>query len=275
MTDLASQTLQHITPRRWLYLRGVDLAIYIFPFVVLVSAWQWLSTMGHLPANILPSPLEVARAFVDQYQQGELLRDIRDSMLRLAVGVVAGISTGVMCGVILGMNRRIADVFEPVCSFFNSLSGIAWIPLALVWFGIGPKSVTFVLWNSIYFLVLFNTLLGVRSVPLVFEHAALTLGATRWQVIRDVTLPGALPNIVMGIRMGIGFGWRALIAAEMIGATSGLGFMIYNAGVNHRTDIIVTGIVIIGTIWLATHHFLLLPFERWTIERWGLVTRSP
>jgi taurine transport system permease protein len=281
MTDLiddadryANTVNRPVNKLRRVFKRLSAAAGYIFPFAVTVGAWQWLSSMGHLPANFLPSPLDVANAGIDLYRQGVLVRDIRDSLLRLAIGVVTGISTGIICGVALGMNRRVADVFEPLCSFFNSLSGIAWVPLALVWFGIGPKSVTFILWNSVFFLVLFNTLLGVRAVPRVFEHATLTLGATRWQIIRDVMLPGALPNIVLGVRLGISFGWRALIAAEMIGATTGLGFMIYNAGVYHRTDVIVAGIIIIGTIWLATHHFLLLPFERWTIERWGLVTKG-
>lgn len=276
MSDLAIAGSRRTGTGEWIRLLQSlkKFAAFLFPFAVLVAVWQAFSASGHLPSYFLPSPAEVVAAGYELYSTGQLLRDIRDSIVRLTVGVVTGVSTGVAFGVAMGLNRRVAEVFAPVCSFLNSLSGIAWIPLALVWFGIGPKSVTFILWNSIFFLVLFNTTLGVKAVPRVFEDAALTMGASRWQVIRDVMLPGALPNIVTGIRMGMGFGWRALIAAEMIGATSGLGFLIYNAGTIHRTDVILAGIAIIGVIWLATHHFLLLPFERWTIERWGLVSKS-
>jgi taurine transport system permease protein len=182
------------------------------------------------------------------------------------------VAMGLVLGVVMGLNRGVAEFFEPLCSFLNAMSGIAWIPLALIWFGIGPKSVTFILWNSIFFLVLFNTMLGVKAVPRIFEHAVLTLGGSRWRVIRDVMLPGALPNIVLGLRMGISFGWRALIAAEMIGASSGLGFRIWDAASFHRSDIILGGIILIGLIWLCTDRLLLVPLERWTIERWGLVT---
>jgi NitT/TauT family transport system permease protein/taurine transport system permease protein len=99
-----------------------------------------------------------------------------------------------------------------------------------------------------------------------------TLGGSRRHVILQVMIPGAMPSIVTGIRMSIGFGWRALIAAEMIATTTGLGFMIFNAGNFHRTDTIVLGIITIGLLWLATDRLLLQPLERWTIERWGLVT---
>jgi NitT/TauT family transport system permease protein/taurine transport system permease protein len=113
----------------------------------------------------------------------------------------------------------------------------------------------------------------VRSVPRVYLQAVLTLGAGPRQIITDVLLPGALPNIALGLRMGLSFGWRALIAAEMVGTTSGLGFMIFDASYFLRSDVVLAGILLIGVIWLVTDRLLLAPFERWTVERWGLVHR--
>jgi NitT/TauT family transport system permease protein/taurine transport system permease protein len=123
--------------------------------------------------------------------------------------------------------------------------------------------------------VFFNTLVGVRTVPKIFENAVLTLGGGRRHVIFEVLLPGAMPSIVTGIRMSIGFGWRALIAAEMIATTTGLGFLIYDASNFHQTDTILVGILTIGTLWLATDRLVLQPLERRTIERWGLVSTGP
>jgi taurine transport system permease protein len=246
---------------------------YLAPFLVLVLVWYLLASSGRFSRSFLPSPLLVAEALRELIADGRLARNIADSLGRLGLGIVVSVAMGMSLGLVMGLNRWVAEFFEPLCSFLNALSGIAWIPLALVWFGIGPKSVTFILWNSIFFLVLFNTMLGVKSVPRIFENAVLTLGGARWRVIRDVILPGALPNIVLGLRMGISFGWRALIAAEMIGATSGLGFMIWDASYFVRSDVILAGIIVIGLIWLCTDRLLLVPLEKWTIERWGMVSR--
>jgi len=163
-------------------------------------------------------------------------------------------------------------VVEPIVGFFNALSGIAWLPLAITWFGLGWTSVTFIMFNTIFFLVFFNTLVGVRAVPRIFEQAVLTMGGSRRDVIWEVLIPGALPSVVTGIRMSIGFGWRALIAAEMIATSTGLGFLIYNGANFLQSDTILVGIIVIGVLWLLTDRLLLRPLERRTIERWGLVS---
>ena len=193
------------------------------------------------------------------------------SLGRVLVGLAVSVPMGIAFGVGMGLSRGLARSVEPVASFLNSLSGIAWLPLAITWFGIGWVSVTFILWNTIFFLVLFNTLVGVRAVPRIFEHSLLTLGGTRRHIIFQVLIPGALPSIVTGIRMSMGFGWRAILAAEMISSTNGLGFLIYNAANFHQTDTILVGILLIGIIWLTTDRLILVPIERWTVERWGLV----
>jgi taurine transport system permease protein len=259
--------------RRRARFRLADVGLFCLPFAVLVAIWLLLAESRIMPRMFLPSPIAVAATLWELLLDGRLLTNVAHSLGRLLIGGAVSVVLGVGLGVVLGLNRGLARFLEPPISFLNALSGIAWIPLAILWFGIGPASVTFILWNSIFFLVMFNTLLGVRSVPLIYEQALRTLGAGRLQIIRDVLLPGALPNIALGLRMGLGFGWRALIAAEMIGATTGLGFMIFNASYFLRSDVILAGILVIGVIWLATERLLLVPLERWTIERWGLVSR--
>jgi NitT/TauT family transport system permease protein/taurine transport system permease protein len=256
--------------RRW----PVATARGALPFAVLVAAWAAVSGAGVLPAMFLPGPLDVARTGWEMARDGSLWVNIGASLGRVLLGIAISVPMAVTAGMAVGLNRRLAAVLEPVASFFNALSGIAWLPLAITWFGLGWASVTFIMWNTIFFLVFFNTLVGVRTVPCIFEQAVRTLGGARRHVILQVLLPGAMPSIVTGLRMSIGFGWRALIAAEMIATTTGLGFLIFNAQNFHQTDAILAGIITIGVLWLLTDRLVLQPLERWTIERWGLVSPS-
>ena len=258
---------------RSLQRRSWDLAAALFPFVVLLVAWQLITMAKLVPPNFLPTPHEVFVAWLDVIKDGSFFANVGASLVRLGIGFAVSTALGIVLGVLMGLHRGIADFFQPLASFLNALSGIAWAPLAITWFGLVPVAVTFIIWNSIFFLVLFNTLVGVKSVPMTYENAVLTLGGNRWHVIVHVLIPGALPSMITGLRMGMGFGWRALIVAEMIAASSGLGFMIFDARYFQRADLILVGIVTIGLIWLITDRLLLVPMERWTIERWGLVSR--
>lgn len=242
------------------------------PFAVLIAVWAILSRAGVVPALFLPSPVDVARTAGELARDGSLWINAGASLGRVLLGVIVSVPLAVALGVMVGLSRRVAPVIEPIVGFFNSLSGIAWLPLAITWFGLGWISVTFIMFNTIFFLVFFNTLVGVRTVPRIFENAVLTMGGRRRHVILAVLLPGAMPAIVTGIRLSIGFGWRALIAAEMIATSEGLGFMIFNAGNFHQTDTILVGIGTIGVLWLVTDRLVLQPLERRTIERWGLVS---
>ena len=255
--------------------RAAAAARGLSPFAVLVVAWALLTRAGVVPALFLPPPGDVARTAWEMLGDGSLWINIGASLGRVLIGVVVSLPLAVGLGVAVGLNRRLAHVVEPIVGFFNALSGIAWLPLAITWFGLGWTSVTFIMFNTIFFLVFFNTLVGVRTVPKLFENAVLTLGGSRRHVIFQVLIPGALPSIVTGIRMSIGFGWRAVIAAEMIATSTGLGFLIYNAANFHQTDAILVGILTIGILWLATDRLVLQPLERRTIERWGLVSTTP
>ncbi len=244
------------------------------PFAVLVVAWALLTHGGFVSGLFLPPPGDVLRVGWELARDGSLWINIAASLGRVLLGVVVSVPLAVALGVMVGLNRRLAPVVEPIVGFFNALSGIAWLPLAITWFGLGWASVTFIMFNTIFFLVFFNTLVGVRTVPRVFEHAVRTMGGGRRHVILGVLIPGALPSIVTGLRMAIGFGWRALIAAEMIATSTGLGFLIFNAANFHQSDTILVGIITIGLLWLATDRLVLQPLERRTIERSGLVSSA-
>jgi taurine transport system permease protein len=242
----------------------------VLPFLGLLLVWLAISEVVEPRQAVLPSPGRVLDTLVDRAGDGSLRRHLLASLERLLLGVVVGIVTGVALGVLAGLNRRVAEFLNPLVLFFGALSGIVWIPLAIAWLGIGQPMAVFIIWNSVFFLVFGNTLLGVQLVPVVLESGVRTLGASRWRTVWQVTLPGALPNVIAGIRSGIGFGWRALIAAEIVGATTGLGQMIYAAANFHRSDVIVVGSLVIGLIGVAMDRWILAPLERRTVERWGM-----
>jgi NitT/TauT family transport system permease protein/taurine transport system permease protein len=251
--------------------RAFELGLGVLPFLGLFAAWWLVTHLTGVSKAVLPSPDLVWSAARDLAATGELQGDTVTSLGRVALGAGVSIVLGVGLGLVAGLNRTVGDLLVPVASFFNSVSGIAWIPLAITWFGLGTAAVTFIIVNAIFFLIFFNTVLGVRSVPRIMEQAVRTLGGGYRVLILDVFMPGALPHIMSGIRSGLGFGWRALIAAELIAATSGLGFLIYDASNFLRSDKILVGILVIGAIWMAIDNLVLKPLERRTVERWGTV----
>jgi taurine transport system permease protein len=202
---------------------------------------------------------------------GEIFRHIGASMYRLGLGFIVGFLLALPLGILVGVNKAASNFFTPPTTFFQAIPGLAWVPLAILWLGIGHKAVTFIIFNSVFFPILFNTILGIRSIPENMINAAHCLGASPWILVKDVYIPGALPSIVTGVRLGVGYGWRALIGGEMIACASGLGFMIFDARQFLGTDVVILGMIVIGVLWMIIDFFVLRPLEKRTIIRWGTV----
>jgi NitT/TauT family transport system permease protein/taurine transport system permease protein len=233
--------------------------------------WAVVVRVFEVNPRVFPGIAAVAQAGLESLRDGTLLGHIGASLGRVAIGTLLGLLGGIPLGVAMGVSPAVSSFFTPLVRFFSVLAGIAWIPIATLWFGYGFGAITFVIFNAVFFVVTYNTLLGVASIPLPLRHAAASLGAGRWAMLTHVLLPGALPNIVTGIRTGLGFAWRGLIAAEMIATNVGLGYMLFVARDFYRTEVIVFGMIVIGLLWLALDRLLLAPLERATIERWGMV----
>ena len=236
--------------------------------VITLAIWQGLAWSEIFITYALPSPRAVGDVLWESVSSGDVFTQLRVSLGRLLVGSLLGIATGVVVGLGVATNRTIAASMVPLLTFFNALGGIVWIPVAILWFGVGPAAITFVIWNSVFFQVVFNTVSGVQLVPAVYRNAVRTMGGGRLRVVWSVLLPGALPSIVNGVRVGMSFGWRTLIAAEMIGATTGIGVYILGASQFFRSDQILAGIIAIGVVWLITDRVLLRPLEAYTVGRW-------
>jgi NitT/TauT family transport system permease protein/taurine transport system permease protein len=225
------------------------------------------------PRAFFPGPLEVVQSFGSLVYKGILPDYLEDSIVRLAVGTAAGMALGIPLGVLVGLNQRAHALLWPILLFFQAIGDIAWLPILLIWFGFGLTTMIFVIVYTVLFPVVLNTVLGVRSVPLELHRAALSLGASKARVVWEVVLPGALPNIMTGLRNGLGFGWRALIAAEIIVGTSGIGFLMFDARRAGSVVEIMLGMIVLGVLWYVVDSWVLAPIERATGERWGLVHR--
>jgi NitT/TauT family transport system permease protein/taurine transport system permease protein len=165
-------------------------------------------------------------------------------------------------------------IVTPVVTFLQAVAGIAWAPLAVLWFGIGNTAVAFLVVNSVFFSSLYNTVLGVQMIPPVLWRAVRSLGASRFQVVRELIIPGATTQLLTGLRTSMALGWRALVAAELIIGTNGLGFLMMDATKWYGTDTVICGIIIIGVIWLAFDRLIFVPIEQRTVRRWGLLSPS-
>ncbi len=218
----------------------------------LLVIWQLVSLAGIFPAFALPSPVAVWKSLVEILRQGyggqTLAADIYVSCLRILIGFVGAIVIGVPIGLMMSRNKFIFDIIDPLLQFVRPVPPLAYIPLLVVWFGIGelPK-IVLILVGTIPVIII-GTMSGVKSTPPLRISVARTLGASNAQIFRKVVLPSALPEIFTAMRVGIGVAWTCLVAAELIAASSGLGWLVQFAGQALQVSIVIVGIVIIGLI---------------------------
>ncbi len=243
------------------------------PFVLLLGGWWLLPRIVQYPAYMLPPIGDVVAFARESIMDGSLLRNVLASLARLAAGFAIGIALALPLGLAIALNRHVADTFRPVLSFLQAIAGIAWVPLTIIWFGIGNGSVIFVIANTIFFASLYNVVTGVQSIPTSLYRAVRSHGGRGWSLLVNLILPGALVQLLLGIRTSMAYGWRALVAAEMIAGSSGLGFMTMEAVQWQRTDTIILGMIVIGLIWMLMDRTVFTVIERRTVGRWGLLQR--
>lgn len=246
----------------------------LIPLVVLVVTWLVLPKLFAIPDYKLPRLGEVVRTFIVVVKDGTLLSNMLSSLARLSIATVLGGVLGWIVGLGIARNRTIAVFLQPLVAFMQSIAGIAWVPLAIIWFGYGIGPTVFVVANGVFFIVLFNTVVGVQTIASKFEDVVRTLGGTRLDILKEVIVPGALANVLTGLRLGVSFGWRALVAAEIIAGSAGLGYMAESASQRYDTPTVLVSILTIGFLWLGLERFILQPIEARTVERWGLVRRT-
>ena len=220
--------------------------------VVLLLIWQTVSVfmLDDTTRVLLPPPTAVAVAAWQLAISGELFRNLYDSLHRELVAFIWAL-TAIPVGIAMGWWTRINNQLDPLVEILRPIPPLAWIPLSILWFGVGDTQNEFIIFLGIFFPILLNTISGVKGVEPNLVRAARCLGADEAAILRRVVLRAALPQIVIGVRIGLGVGWMALVAAELVGANSGLGFMINDARTLLRTDIVIVGMIAIGLVGLA------------------------
>ncbi|WP_242902431.1 ABC transporter permease [Actinomadura terrae] len=243
---------------------------FLGPLAALVAVWAVAVQVSGAPMRVFPQVTDVLRALGDMWSSGDLFRHLGASLRRAGLGMVLALVTGLPFGIALGASRVLSAFFLPLLRFSVALAGIAWIPIATLWFGYGDRAVIFIVWNAMFFALTYNAMLGVRQIPTEVLRAARSMGTGRLRMFWEVLLPGALPSIVTGLRVGLGYGWRGLVAAEIIATNAGLGYALFQAQKYFQTDVIIASMLIIGVLWLLMDRLLLAPLERRTVERWGM-----
>lgn len=251
-------------------LRGLRLFI---PFLVLLGVWWAVQAAGQYPDRVLVSPARVWNTLVLLFEHGILAEYISTSMSMIGIASAISLAIGVPVGFLVGSNRYAARGLESFLRFLQGVSGIAWLPLVIIWFGFTHTTTLVVVIYTLIVPIIFNTMVGVRAVPEYYALALRSLGASRFRLITDVYLPGALPSIVVGLRLGMGYGWRALIAAEMLVRQGGLGDLIFGARTSGQIDRIIGGMILIGTLYIIVDRLLVQPIENLTIARWGVLRK--
>ncbi len=231
---------------------GSSTAISVATMLVLFALWWLASHLRWVPPLFLPTPETVLSRLYEsalgRLSDAPLAENFGWSMYRVFSAFVAACATAIPIGIAMGVSRVARGVFDPPIEFYRPLPPLAYLPLIVIWFGIDELSKVLLIYLACFAPLAMSARAGVRSVSQEQIHAAYSMGASKWQVIRHVIVPGAMPEILTSMRIAIGFGWTTLVAAEMIEATKGLGQMVLNASNFLRTDIVIMGIVVIGAV---------------------------
>ena len=214
--------------------------------------WWAVSAWGYVDPLFLPSPQAVLRRmlrlFSAGYMDATVQQHLAASLWRIGLALVAAVLLAIPTGIAIGRNRIAQGILDPLIEFYRPIPPLAYLPLIVIWFGIGEFSKVLLIYLAIFAPITIATAGGVRNVDPVKLRAAQSLGARRRQLLRYVIIPSALPDILTGLRIGLGVGWSTLVASELVAATRGLGFMVQSAGQFLATDVVMAGILIIALV---------------------------
>jgi len=235
--------------------------------VSLLIAWDLAIRLGRVP--LLPGPLAVARAIGELAQKGFLVKHVVASLFRVTWGYLLAVSVGIPLGILLAWYRRGGLALAPLVEIVRPISALAWIPLAILWFGVGDFSSIFIIFVASVFPLTVAAMSSVASVSTTHWNAGRNFGLSADQIALRVLLPAILPRLLVGLRLALGIAWLVVVAAEMIAVDSGLGFLIIDArNAGNRYDLVVAGMALIGTIGLALDAAM-RRVERLRALRWG------
>jgi sulfonate transport system permease protein len=254
-----SKVWRSILRSRWAVLGG--------PLLLLII-WQLAVTVGHVPANKIPAPSSVMTALRELISSGQLGTALLTSVRRVVLGLLLGISIGSALALASGLTTLGERLIDPVIHMFRTMPVLALLPLFVIWFGIGEKAKIYLIAWAVMVPIYINMFAGIKSVDPKLLEAGRVLGLNRLGQVRDVILPGAMPQFLTGLRLAMGVSWLVLVAAEEINASSGLGYLITNAQSLFQTDVIFALLLVYCLLGVTSDVIVRL------IERWALAWRS-
>jgi NitT/TauT family transport system permease protein len=242
------------------------------PFAVVGLAWELVARSGAFPRRLFPPLEDIAETFARLTASGVLPHHALETVGRLLAAFAIAALAGVALGILMGRSRRAEDLLMPLVSVGAPIPGLAYAPLFLLWFGLGNVGAVLLVGFAAMFPVALNSWTGVKAVKEIWLRAAQAMGAGERRAFWHVILPGALPYVLTGLRLGLAQAWRLLVAVEMLAAVPwGLGWMIFGAREFLNTDAMLAGIAVIGAIGLALEKLVFQRLERYTVVRWGMM----
>ncbi len=247
-------------------------AIVLPSLVAVMFLLFWDGAVRLSGSQLFPKPLDVLWGLVELAQKGLLIKYVVASLFRVTWGFTLAVIVGIPFGLLMGSNKLVQEAFNPLIQGFRPISPIAWIPVSILWFGVSDAAPVFLIFLASVFPITVSTAAAVKSVQSVYLRAADNFGLTKFQLFSQVIFPASLPQIITGLRIGLGIAWLVVVAAEMIAVNSGLGYLIIDArNAGKRYDLVVAGMVLIGVIgWLLD--LLMRQVERFQTVKWAYGT---
>ncbi|CAG0982831.1 sulfonate transport system permease protein [Gammaproteobacteria bacterium] len=240
-------------------------------FGVLVLAWQAAASAGLFSSKVFPTPAQCLAGLVEVVRDGRLFSYTVASLFRVTVGWYIAVLLAIPLGIVLGGKAALQEAINPLLQFLRPISPLAWIPLAMIWFGIGDPPAVFLIFLASFFPLVVATMGAVAGIKPLYVRAARNMGLQGSRLVLRVVLPATLPSIIVSLRISVGIAWLVVVAAEMIAVKSGLGFLIIDARNALRLDLVVVGMVVIGLIGIvldrAIRRLEQLPSLGWSLAR--------
>jgi NitT/TauT family transport system permease protein len=242
----------------------------IIGFTILIVVWQTVIMIGNYEEALFPSPLKVGEGIWTLIANGTLFVHLKVSLIRFLIGYLSAAVTAVILGLILGRLVKLWNIIDPIVQVLRPISPIAWSPFIVLWFGIGDIPAIVIIFIAAFFPVLLSTVSAVRKVDRTYLKVAENFEIRQPYLLTKIIFPAAFPFIANGLHIALGTAWIFLVAGEMVGAQSGLGYLIVDARNSLRLDLVLAGIIFIGILGLILDKAIQL-FERWVEKQWGML----
>lgn len=251
-----------------------NIALGLIPFTAMIILWELVVNFGGFPPKLTPSTLQISEAFIRLIHDGIIFKSLISTLYRLFCGFLIASVCGICIGLIMGRIQFVEDLLLPIVSFIYPIPGIAYAPLFVLWFGLGDFPTILLISFAASFPIIFNAWKGVSNLKAIWIRSSQVMGASNTTIFYKVILPGALPFILTGLRLGLATAWRILVAVELfMSVNSGLGMLIFGSQTFLNIDVMLSAIIVIGISGYVLEKIIFGYIEKCTVIKWGMVQK--